>query len=82
MGWGILAECQGRGLASEAASAVVAELRLQRRIRFAHAFPGVDNQASNAVCRKAGFTCQGECDYEYPRGTIMRCNDWRVELFG
>jgi len=45
-----------------------------------HAFPAADHPASNAVCRKAGFTLCGETGFEYPPGTIMRCNDWRLEL--
>ena len=36
--------------------------------------------ASNAICRKAGFTLVGETDIEYPPGSIMRCNEWRLGL--
>ena len=42
--------------------------------------PAADRPASNAVCRKAGFTLLGETDIEYPPGTIMRCNDWQMSL--
>ena len=48
--------------------------------RFLHAFPSVDNAPSNAICRKLGFTLLGECDFEYPPGNRMRCNDWRLDL--
>lgn len=46
-----------------------------------HAFPGVENAPSNAVCRKAGFTLiEGELRFEYPPGTFMVGNDWRLAL--
>jgi hypothetical protein len=32
------------------------------------------------VCRKAGFELVGECDFEYPKGHPIRCNDWRYDL--
>ncbi|MGS2645029.1 LysE family translocator [Streptosporangium sp. G12] len=42
--------------------------------------PSVGHPASNAICRKLGFFLLGECDFEYPPGTTMRCNDWRLDL--
>ena len=42
------------------------------------AFPSVDNGASNAICRKGGFTLLEECDVEDPPGSVMRCNDWEL----
>ncbi|MGB2567634.1 GNAT family N-acetyltransferase [Micromonospora citrea] len=80
MGWAILPEHQGHGLATAAVRAVVAETVAQRRHRWAHAYPSVDNPASNAVCRKAGFTLLGETEFEYPPGHLMRSNDWRIDL--
>jgi RimJ/RimL family protein N-acetyltransferase len=80
-GWGVLPAFQGRGIASAAARAVAAHARVQRRHQYLHAFPAVDHPASNAVCRKAGFRLRGETDFEYPPGTVMRCNDWRLELW-
>jgi len=79
-GWHVLPAVQGRGVATAAARAVAALARAQHRHRHLHAFPAVDHAASNAVCRKAGFTLLGESDIEYPPGSIMRCNDWRLEL--
>jgi hypothetical protein len=26
------------------------------------------------------FTLVGACDFEYPPGHVMRCNDWRFDL--
>jgi hypothetical protein len=43
----------------------------------------VENAPSNAICRKLGFTLVNVSEYEYPKdsGNIMRCNDWRLDLF-
>jgi RimJ/RimL family protein N-acetyltransferase len=75
-GWSILPDFQGRGIATRAAGLAVAAARDERADRSIHAFPSVDNGASNAVCRKAGFTLRGEYEFEYPPGNLMRCNDW------
>ncbi|MFD9609118.1 GNAT family N-acetyltransferase [Streptomyces sp. NPDC004290] len=79
-GWAVLPGFQGRGLATSATRAVVAEARAAGLRRHLHAFPSADNAASNAVCRKAGFELLGERDFEYPPGNPMRCNDWRFDL--
>jgi RimJ/RimL family protein N-acetyltransferase len=79
-GWAVLPAFQGRGVAAAAALAVVERARAKRSHAFLHAFPDVAHGASNAVCRKAGFTLVGECDVEYPKGHPKRCNDWRVAL--
>ncbi len=81
-GWSVLLPFQGRGIAPAAVSAVLTAARSVGRHRHVHAFPSVDNAPSNAVCRKAGFTLLGECDFEFPPGSIMRCNDWHVDLDG
>ena len=79
-GWMVLPQYAGRGIASEAAKAIVRLAAAEGRCRSLHAFPSVDNAPSNAVCRKAGFTNAGECAFEYPKGHFMRCNDWCLEL--
>lgn len=79
-GWSVVPAFNGRGIATAAAKAVAQRARAQQRHRHLHAFPAVDHAASNAICRKAGFRLCGETDFEYPPGTIMRCNDWRLEL--
>ncbi|MEV1053641.1 GNAT family N-acetyltransferase [Streptomyces sp. NPDC049887] len=81
-GWSVLPGFQGRGIATAATPAVAAEARAAHRHRRLHAFPSVDNAPSNAVCRKAGFSLIGECDFEYPPGTPLRCNDWCLDLGG
>ncbi|MEU8260496.1 GNAT family N-acetyltransferase [Micromonospora sp. NPDC048999] len=82
MGWAILPAYQGRGLATAAVRAVIAEAGADGDRRSAHAYPSVDNPASNAVCRKAGFTLLGETEFEYGPGQMMRSNDWRIDLTG
>jgi RimJ/RimL family protein N-acetyltransferase len=79
-GWSVLPEFQGQGIATQATHLVADKARTEGKHRFMHAFPSVDNGASNAICRKAGFELQGEYDFEYPPGHPMRCNDWRLDL--
>ena len=79
-GWNVLPEFQGKGVATAAAKAIVDRASAAGRHRCLHAYPSVDNPASNAICGKAGFTFAGEHDFEFPKGSFMRCNDWRHEL--
>ncbi|AFH59814.1 GNAT family N-acetyltransferase [Paenibacillus caseinilyticus] len=80
MGWGILPPYQGRGIATAAGAAAIAIAVEHPKVQVLHAFPSVDNPASNAICRKLGFSLAGECSFEYPPGTFMRCSDWRLDL--
>jgi RimJ/RimL family protein N-acetyltransferase len=82
VGWAVLPEFQGRGIAAAATTAVVEAARGAGHHRYLYAYPSVANAASNAICRKAGFEFQEECDFEYPRGsgTLMRVNAWRFDL--
>ena len=79
-GWSVVPGHHGRGIATVAIGLVVAHARTERRHRSLHAFPSIDNAASNAVCRKTGFALLGERDFEYPPGSTMQCNDWRLDL--
>ena len=81
VGWSVLPAFQGRGIGRLATAQVVDLARAERKHRFLHAFPSVDNAPSNAICRRLGFTLVEACDFEYPPGRPMRCNDWRLELF-
>ena len=80
IGWAVAPEFQGRGLARAGAGLVIALARAERDPRFMHAYPSVDNGPSNAICRRLGFEPAGVVDLEYPPGTPMRCNDWRLDL--
>jgi RimJ/RimL family protein N-acetyltransferase len=81
IGWSVLREFQGQGVATRATAAVVERARAEGKHRFMHAFPSVDNGPSNAICRKMGFTRQEEVEFEYPPGNFMRCNNWHLDLF-
>lgn len=80
MGWSVLPAFQGRGIAAAETVQAIAVARSEQSRRFLHAFPSVANDASNAICRKVGFTLVEACDFEYPPGHVMRCNDWRLDL--
>ncbi|MCP2310296.1 GNAT family N-acetyltransferase [Kitasatospora paracochleata] len=81
-GWNVLPPYQGRGVAAAAGAALVEAVRADGRHRHLHAFPSVDNDPSNALCRRLGFTLRGPCDFEYPAGSgrHLRSNDWRLDL--
>lgn len=82
VGWGVRPEFQGRGLATAGMRLLLEVMRADGSRRHVHAFPGEDNDPSNAVCRKLGFELLGAVDFEYPPGSgqVMRCNDWRLEI--
>jgi RimJ/RimL family protein N-acetyltransferase len=82
-GWMVLPAFQGRGVATSATSQVIERARAGRKHQFLYAYPSVDNAPSNAICRKPGFTLVDMSEYEYPKnsGKVMRCNDWRLDLF-
>jgi RimJ/RimL family protein N-acetyltransferase len=80
IGWSVIPAFQGRGIAALAAVQAIALARSEGKHPFLHAFPSIDNAPSNAICRKLGFTLLEECEFEYPPGTFMRCNDWRLDL--
>ncbi|GCE15339.1 GNAT family N-acetyltransferase [Tengunoibacter tsumagoiensis] len=80
MGWSVLPTFQGQGIAGAAVIQALVIAQYDSKYRFLHAFPSVDNPPSNALCRKVGFTLVEECEFEYPKGNFMRCNDWRCDL--
>ncbi len=81
IGWSVLPEFQGHGIAVAATALALDAARAERSRRLVHAFPAVANAASNAICRKLGFTLIEDLEFEYPKGSLMHCNDWRLELF-
>ena len=82
IGWSVLPQFQGRGVATAATGQAIGHAAAARRRRFMHAFPASANGPSNAICRKLGFTFLEECRFEYPPGRFMSCNDWRLDLRG
>lgn len=81
MGWLVLPQFQGRGIATNAARAVIEHARVEPRYQFMHAFPSVANLPSNAICQKLGFTWAEACQFEYPPGRSLMVNDWYLKLF-
>jgi RimJ/RimL family protein N-acetyltransferase len=79
-GWSVIPEHQGRGIAGAATRLALDAARSENKHRWVHAYPSVDNAASNAICRKLGFELLGAVDFEYPPGNPLRCNDWRFDL--
>jgi RimJ/RimL family protein N-acetyltransferase len=82
-GWMVLPAFQGRSIATDAAAQMIERARAEAKHRFLYAYPPVGNAPSNAICRKLGFTLMRVSEYEYPpdSGNILRCNDWRLDLF-
>jgi RimJ/RimL family protein N-acetyltransferase len=79
-GWHVLAEYQGRGVATTATALLLDRARRHAVHRHMHAFPSVDNAVSNALCRTLGFALLGVEDVEYPVGTMVRSSNWRLDL--
>jgi len=77
IGWMVMPEFQGRGLASTAVRILLALAREQDRWGLVHAFPAITNVPSNAVCRSAGFTFAGEQETAFA-GRTFRTNHWVI----
>jgi RimJ/RimL family protein N-acetyltransferase len=82
-GWMVLPEFQGRGIATVATEQVIELCRAEEKHRYLYAYPSVENAPSNAICRKLGFEVVDTEEFEYPprSGNILRCNNWRLDLF-
>ena len=78
-GWSVFPEHQGRGIALQATLAIIEKTRAGT-LRSLHAFPHVDNAASNKICEKAGFKLLGPVEFEYPPGNFDPSNDWVLSL--
>jgi RimJ/RimL family protein N-acetyltransferase len=77
-GWLVLPAFQGRGIASAALAALIGRARREPRFERIHAFPGVANVPSNALCRRLGFSALGEVDITYA-DRRLRCHHWALE---
>ncbi|MGF9964458.1 GNAT family N-acetyltransferase [Bacillus rhizoplanae] len=80
IGWSVLPSFQGKGIATNAVKLAIEEAAAEKKYKYIHAFPSINNPASNAICRKLDFDFIAECEFEYPPGNFMRCNNWRLEL--
>ena len=79
MGWFVLREHQGKGVATEAAQLMLIQADSDPEIEYVYAYPSVENAASNAIARKIGMENLGAFDNEGFAG-ILRCNNWRIQL--
>ncbi|WP_448006402.1 GNAT family N-acetyltransferase [Agromyces bauzanensis] len=79
-GWSVEAAYRGQGIAPAAVVAMLEHARAAGETLPVYAYPRVDNPASNAVCRKAGFTLVGEEDFEVKPGRMLHTHVWVFEL--
>jgi RimJ/RimL family protein N-acetyltransferase len=75
IGWMVLPEHQGRGLASAGVAEALRRADEAARWRVLHAFPATTNGPSDALCRKHGFALRGPIDYTYRERTLC-VNHW------
>lgn len=80
VGWSVVPEFQRRGIALAATAQAIELAKRDATHRFMHAFPSVENRASNAICNRLGFELVEACQFEFPKGHFMTCNDWRLDL--
>ncbi|HJP71344.1 MAG TPA: GNAT family N-acetyltransferase [Candidatus Limnocylindria bacterium] len=80
-GWSVLTAYQGRGIATAAVRTLIGMARADGRWGDIHAWPAVDNVASNSLCRSLGFRHIGVDEFEF-RGHRLRCNDWVLPAAG
>jgi RimJ/RimL family protein N-acetyltransferase len=79
VGWLVLPEHQGQGVATRALGLLLERLRADPRIETVHAFPGVTNAPSNALCRRFGFRRLEEHDAAYA-GRTLRTAHWELDV--
>jgi RimJ/RimL family protein N-acetyltransferase len=75
IGWMVLPEHQGRGLASAGVAEALRRADAAGRWQLLHAFPATTNAPSNALCRKHGFALREPLEYTY-RARTLRVNHW------
>ncbi|MEX0173107.1 GNAT family N-acetyltransferase [Streptomyces sp. LMG1-1-1.1] len=78
IGWMVLPEFQGRGLAKSAVRSVLERARDEGRWGLVHAFPARSNGPSNGICRSLGFRFIGECEVTFAE-RVLRTNHWVVD---
>jgi RimJ/RimL family protein N-acetyltransferase len=77
IGWMVLPEFQGRGLAKRAVRMLLELARDDGRWGLVHAFPATTNSPSNGICRSLGFRLAGERDVTFA-GRVLRSNHWVI----
>ena len=77
IGWMVLPEFQGRGLAKRAVRMLLELARDDGRWGLVHAFPATTNSPSNGICRSLGFRFAGEREVTFA-GRVLRSNHWVI----
>lgn len=78
-GWNVFPEWQGRGIARQALRRLVRLVAERGDRTLLVAYPGVDNPASNALCRSAGFEHRGSGTEQW-RGGELSFNVWVLDM--
>jgi RimJ/RimL family protein N-acetyltransferase len=78
MGWMVLPEFQGRGIAKAAARSVLERARGEDRWGMVHAFPAITNGPSNGICRTLGFSLIGQEEVMFAEQTFPT-NHWSID---
>jgi RimJ/RimL family protein N-acetyltransferase len=81
LGCSVLPGFQGRGIGRRSLLLACAAA-FRDAARPVHGYPSVDNDASNAMCRRAGFRMAAELEVELRPGRTMRVYDWVLEPDG
>jgi RimJ/RimL family protein N-acetyltransferase len=81
IGWMVLPEFQGRGVAKAAVRMLLERARDEDRWGLVHAFPAVTNGPSNGICRSLSFRLVGEEDVTFS-GRVLRANHWVIDPGG
>lgn len=77
VGWAVLPEFQGRGLAKAAVRELLDAAARDGRWGEVHAFPAVTNGPSNGICRALGFRLIGEREVDFA-DRVLHCHHWAV----
>ncbi|MFB9644657.1 GNAT family N-acetyltransferase [Microbacterium terregens] len=78
-GWGVLPEWQGRGVAGRALRQLIRRVAAEGDRDLLVAYPGTDNAASNALCRRAGFEHTGSATAPW-RGGHLAFHTWELDM--
>lgn len=78
VGWMVLPEFQGRGLAKGSVRELLRLAYEDGRWGRVHAFPGATNGPSNGICRSLGFTLLGQRDVTFA-DRVIHANHWMID---
>lgn len=81
IGWMVLPQHQGQGLAKAAVAEVLARAQADGRWSAIHAYPGVTNGPSNGMCRALGFTLLGDEVIDFADRPLL-ANHWVIDTHG